>query len=277
MPPPSGATPFRCHPLQVPPPTSTPVSSVGPSPPCPAGWQGWLTEGAVLGHSRALLLALGAGLADLTLEGGEEVLAELLGHISLQVGLHEEAEALVVDGLGSGQRRRRMEVPQGTLRVQGGRGASHSEPPSLGTPAAEPSPKQLASQIPGAAGDLQGPRGSRNAQGQQCWEQGQQGRSWGSGRKGQSTGTFQHSPMGTFLLLRTLCLLLLPCWALPSCEDDVSSMVLVAPAGVRVLWCPGVKGHLCAPPHHVQHTDFSHFALILVVPAPWEGSVLLAH
>lgn len=72
----------------------------------------------MLGHTRALLLALGAGLADLTLEGGEEVLAELLGHISLQVGLHEEAEALIVDGLGSGQRRRRrMEVPQDTVRT----------------------------------------------------------------------------------------------------------------------------------------------------------------
>lgn len=78
----------------------------------PSWGQGWLTEGA-------LLLGLGGALADLTLEGSEEVLAELLGHVCLQVGLHEEAEALVVDGLGMGQRRRRrMEVPQATMRVQ---------------------------------------------------------------------------------------------------------------------------------------------------------------
>lgn len=71
----------------------------------------------MLSHTGALVLALGGRLADLTLEGSEEVLAKLLGHICLQVGLHEQAEALVVDGLGSGQRRR-MEVPQATMRVQ---------------------------------------------------------------------------------------------------------------------------------------------------------------
>lgn len=71
----------------------------------------------MLRHTRALVLHLGGGLADLPLEGSEEVLAKLLGHICLQVGLHEEAEALVVDGLGSGQRRRRMEVPQATMEV----------------------------------------------------------------------------------------------------------------------------------------------------------------
>lgn len=93
----------RCHPLEVPPPTL----QHGASPRChipPAQ----LTKAAVLGHTGALLLALGGGLADLTLEGSEEVLAKLLGHICLQVGLHEEAEALVVDGLGRAQRR--MEV-----------------------------------------------------------------------------------------------------------------------------------------------------------------------
>lgn len=128
---------------------------------CPAGWQGWLTEEAGLCHTRALLLALGGGLADLTLEGSEEVLAELLGHISLQVGLHEEAEALVVNGLGSGQKRRSMEEPQDTMRVQSGRGAPRSGPPSLGTSAAEPSPKRLASQTPVIGDNLQGPRGCR--------------------------------------------------------------------------------------------------------------------
>lgn len=53
----------------------------------------------MLRHTGALVLGLGGGLADLPLEGSEEVLAKLLGHIGLQVGLHEEAEALVVDGL----------------------------------------------------------------------------------------------------------------------------------------------------------------------------------
>lgn len=105
-----------------------------------------------------------------------------------------------------------------------------------------------------------------------------QGRSWGSGRKGQSSGTCQPSPspVGTILLLRTLCLLL-PRWALPLHEDNVFPMAFEAPAGVRVLWCPGIAGELCAPPCHVQPTDFSHFALILVITAPTEGSVLLAH
>lgn len=97
MPPPSGATP-----------TLHSREQHGASPRCHAP-PARLTKAAVLSHTGALVLALGGGLADLTLEGSEEVLAKLLGHICLQVCLHEEAEALVVDGLGSAQRRR-MEV-----------------------------------------------------------------------------------------------------------------------------------------------------------------------
>lgn len=69
---------------------------------CPTGrqGQGWLTEGGELRDAGALALGLGGGLAYLPLEGGEEVLAKLFGHICLQVGLHEDAKALIVDGLG---------------------------------------------------------------------------------------------------------------------------------------------------------------------------------
>lgn len=96
----------------------SPWGGVGASPTChgatvcPAGQQGqgWLTEGVELRDAGALLLGLRGGLAYLTLEGGEEVLAKLFGHICLQVGLHEEAKALVVNGLGRGQRRM-TEVP----------------------------------------------------------------------------------------------------------------------------------------------------------------------
>lgn len=66
---------------------------------CRAGPSG-LTE---LRDAGALALGFGGCLAALPLEGREEVLAELLGHLRLQVGLHEEAEALVVDGLRGAQ------------------------------------------------------------------------------------------------------------------------------------------------------------------------------
>lgn len=103
-----------CHPT-----TWVPVGWCGREPKVPggarqclAGWQGqgWLTAGMELRDAGALALRLGGGLAYLPLEGGEEVLAKLFGHVCLQVGLHEEAKALVVDGLGRGQRV--MEAPR---------------------------------------------------------------------------------------------------------------------------------------------------------------------
>lgn len=103
-----------CHPLWVAPHNLRPCGAVWERAPRAAvpRWQGqgWLTEGVELRDAGALALGLRGGLAYLTLEGGEEVLAKFFGHVRLQVGLHEEAKALVVDGLGKGQRRR-MEVP----------------------------------------------------------------------------------------------------------------------------------------------------------------------
>lgn len=64
-----------------------------------------LTECTELGDAGALALGLGGSLADLPLEGREEVLAKLLGHLHLQVGLHEEPKTLVVDGLGRAEGR----------------------------------------------------------------------------------------------------------------------------------------------------------------------------
>lgn len=100
-------------------------------------WQGqrWLTAGVELRDAGALALGLGGGLAYLPLEGGEEVLAKLFRHVCLQVGLHEEAKALVVDGLGRGQRV--MEVPR--------EGVLYPGSPSPGTSAAELSPPRTAS------------------------------------------------------------------------------------------------------------------------------------
>lgn len=64
-----------------------------------------LTECTELRDAGALALGLGGCLAYLPLEGREEVLAKLLGHLHLQVGLHEEPKALVVDGLGRAEGR----------------------------------------------------------------------------------------------------------------------------------------------------------------------------
>lgn len=58
-----------------------------------------LTECIGLRDARTLLLRLWGILADLALEGHEEVLAKLLWDIHLQVRLHEEPEALIVNGL----------------------------------------------------------------------------------------------------------------------------------------------------------------------------------
>ena len=42
---------------------------------------------------------VGGAPAGLALEGGEEVLTQLLRDVVLEVGAHEELEALIVDGL----------------------------------------------------------------------------------------------------------------------------------------------------------------------------------
>lgn len=93
-----------------------PVSPLRPLPLCHHGdgvappgtqqqGQSRLTECTKLRDAGALALGLGGCLAYLPLEGREEVLAKLLGHLHLQVGLHEEAKALVVDGLGRAEGR----------------------------------------------------------------------------------------------------------------------------------------------------------------------------